>query len=142
MLNKRFFICVTGPKENRKLGKEEKIGQCVYCGKVRVLTKDHIPPKCFFAKPRPSNLITVPSCKECNLGRSKDDEYLRFVLAYRFENSNHPDVLGIVPVIHRAFKREENRAFTRSIVKDIVHLEDIYQKKENFWGKLMGIIWT
>ena len=39
---------------------------CIYCGNTEDLTKDHIPPKTLFPKPRPSNLITVPCCKNCN----------------------------------------------------------------------------
>jgi len=48
---------------------------CAYCGINIADTKDHVPPKCIFPKPRPHNLITVPSCKDCNAGASKDEEY-------------------------------------------------------------------
>jgi len=47
--------------------RKNKIGICVYCGKKLPLTKDHIPPKNLYSKPRPSNLITVPCCEKCNL---------------------------------------------------------------------------
>ena len=48
--------------------------QCAYCGSEEATTRDHVPPKCLFIDPLPSNLITVPSCQGCQ-GLSKDDEY-------------------------------------------------------------------
>ncbi len=48
---------------------------CAYCGEVRRLTRDHIPPKNIFPKPRSNDTITVPCCEECREGWSKDDEY-------------------------------------------------------------------
>lgn len=47
---------------------------CVFCGIEKATTKDHIPPKGIFVKPRPSNLITVPACVKCNGGSSGLDE--------------------------------------------------------------------
>jgi len=53
---------------------------CFNCGKPAT-TRDHIPPKNLFAKPRPSNLITVPACLTCNNNTKKDDEYFRLAVA-------------------------------------------------------------
>jgi len=53
---------------------------CYLCGKKNATTRDHIPPSCLFIKPKPSDLITVPSCKDCNQYFSKDDEYFRALL--------------------------------------------------------------
>ena len=46
------------------------LGPCVYCGRKRRLTLDHVPPQNLFAKPRPTP--TVPSCAPCNSGSSLD----------------------------------------------------------------------
>ena len=54
---------------------------CAICGKIAEITKDHIPPKGIFPKPRPSNLITVPCCFECNNSASKYDELFRVYLS-------------------------------------------------------------
>lgn len=51
--------------------------QCVYCGIKDPATKDHVPPKCIFLKPLPTDLITVPSCEKCQ-GLAKDDEYFAY----------------------------------------------------------------
>lgn len=53
---------------------------CIYCG-AEATTKDHIPPKSFFIKPAPNNLITVPSCLSCNNSFSNNEEYTRTILA-------------------------------------------------------------
>ncbi len=39
---------------------------CTYCGTTGSLTRDHLPARSLFKKPRPSSLITVPSCLPCN----------------------------------------------------------------------------
>jgi hypothetical protein len=53
---------------------------CVYCGKEAV-TRDHAIPRCLLEKPFPPNLPTVPSCRECNGGYSKDEEYFLAIMA-------------------------------------------------------------
>jgi hypothetical protein len=54
---------------------------CAICGINEATTSDHLPPKSIFPKPRPSNLITVPSCNECNNSASGLDEIFRLYLA-------------------------------------------------------------
>ncbi len=56
---------------------------------------EHIPPKCFFPKAKDTphgenlrvQLLTVPSCDEHNSSKSKDDEYVCFVVSFHFENN-------------------------------------------------------
>lgn len=53
---------------------------CVLCGKRPATTKDHVPPKTIFLKPRPNDMIKVPSCFSCNNDGSKaDEEFSLFV---------------------------------------------------------------
>lgn len=62
----------------RDLGTAQNGGSsrlCTYCRLRPAETDDHVPPKCLFPQPRPSNLITVPSCGICNQGASADEEY-------------------------------------------------------------------
>lgn len=54
---------------------------CAICGKRPATTVDHVPPKGIFAKPRPTNLITVPACFHCNHVASKNDEKFRVYLS-------------------------------------------------------------
>jgi hypothetical protein len=53
---------------------------CVYCGKGAT-TRDHVIPRCLLEKPYPSDLPTVPSCRACNEGYSKDEEYFLAIMA-------------------------------------------------------------
>ena len=56
-------------------------GLCPVCQKEALLTRDHVPPDGLFLPPKPSNLITVRTCRECNDGSKLDDEYFRICLA-------------------------------------------------------------
>lgn len=64
---------------------------CVYCG-GDATTRDHVPPKSIFFGTR-KNLVTVPSCEQCNNSRSELDQSFRdfLSLATRSEASN-PDL--------------------------------------------------
>jgi hypothetical protein len=55
--------------------KPSKPKLCIYCGKPAD-TVDHIPPKALVPAPARNNIITVPACRACNNGFSKDDEFL------------------------------------------------------------------
>lgn len=63
---------------------------CVYCGKEKATTVDHVPPKCFFPKPRPHNLITVPACRRCNKEAEKDEEF--FLATFMFSEASQSRV--------------------------------------------------
>ena len=54
--------------------------RCYLCGSTQSITRDHVPPKNLFPKPRPSNLVTVPCCYKCNNRYSKEDEYFRLAV--------------------------------------------------------------
>jgi hypothetical protein len=89
---------------------------CVFCGRRRKLTRDHIPPKCLWLRgTRPSNLITVPACKSCNLGTSGDDEYLRLVLVANREAAVHHAAKNLWPSVIRSLNRPVARAFFETV---------------------------
>jgi len=52
---------------------------CFCCGEPAT-TAEHVPPKCLFPRPRPTDLITVPACRDCNSGSKLDDEYFRLLI--------------------------------------------------------------
>lgn len=68
--------------------------KCIYCGNKKAIEKDHIPPKSFFSRPRPSNLITVPSCSNCNREFGKKDEIVRNLLTSFDTTEIHPAVIN------------------------------------------------
>ena len=64
-------------KQYKMKRKQEKKGICPLCGNVEYLTREHIPPRNLFLRPRPKNTITVWTCKQCNSGYALDEEYFR-----------------------------------------------------------------
>lgn len=59
------------------MAKVRSSAECVICGEVKPLTREHVPPKNLFLSPRPTNTITVRLCESCNHGYHLDDEYFR-----------------------------------------------------------------
>lgn len=90
--------------------------KCIYCGAAEATTRDHIPPKSLYGKPRPSGLITVPSCEDCNRGFSLDDEYFRTVLALKEKAGDHPDAQFASKVAIRALRKPRKRGFAQAIL--------------------------
>ena len=90
---------------------------CVYCG-GDADTDDHVPPKNLFRSPRPSTLITVPSCTPCNLGKSKDDEYFRMMIAFRHD-VDHPDAAAARDSALRSLDRHEASRFRAAFLSAV-----------------------
>lgn len=97
-------------------------------------SNDHIPPKNLFPSPRPSNLITVPSCKECNQKASDDDEYFRLVLSIRSDTSEHPDVSKNMDKLIRSLQKPEKKGF-RGLLLDSLSRVDSYTPAGIYLGK-------
>lgn len=91
---------------------------CAYCG-APAETKDHIPPKCLFAKPKPSNLITVPSCQRCNLSDSGDDEYFRLMLSLKHDVYPHQDITKMWPRILDKLAKPQKTGLRLSVLSNI-----------------------
>ena len=57
---------------------------CYLCGAALIpgenRTKDHVPPVGLFPSPLPDNLITVRACRDCNQGKSGDEEFFRMLV--------------------------------------------------------------
>ena len=74
---------------------ERRVGECVYCGERRTLSRDHVPPANLFSTPRPSNLVTVPCCDACNNAASKDDEYFRLAITAGIDPTKFPNEFNL-----------------------------------------------
>ena len=68
---------------------KQKKKLCVYCRSPKDLTRDHIPPRSFFPAPRPTDLITVPCCRECHEEFTENDAYLRNYLIFSPQCRGH-----------------------------------------------------
>ncbi len=99
--------------------KGKSSGICAYCGQTKPVTFDHVPPKNLFPKPRPSNLITVPICNECNRGTSLDDEYFRLVVSMEIRAAQHPAAQRVLPSVYRSMERPEARGLKITLLNRI-----------------------
>ena len=54
--------------------------RCSYCF-GEATTRDHVIARCLLEKPYPPNLLTIPSCRECNSRFKRDEEYFLAVMA-------------------------------------------------------------
>ncbi len=120
--------------------KTKSRGACVFCGQRRVVTRDHIPPSCLFGKKGnlPSDLITVPACKRCNLQTSGDDEYLRLVLAASEEASGHPTAQTLLSPISRSLNRPEGPGFA-NLVFDSLTTVNAYTRSGIYFGAMPAL---
>ncbi|MBI5804556.1 hypothetical protein HZA73_00770 [candidate division TA06 bacterium] len=101
---------------------------CIYCGKPAT-TSDHLPPKCFFPKPYPPNLVTVPCCFECNKSFSTDEDYTRLVFATSRSIISNNEI-GV--------KLWEQKAH-KTLSKNHKLASEIYQQFKSidvYWGKI------
>jgi hypothetical protein len=65
--------------------------RCYLCGSRDGLTRDHVPPKGLFPKPRPTNLPTIACCFRCNNGAAKDVEYFRLATSLLLNRNKQGD---------------------------------------------------
>lgn len=85
--------------------RKNKTGTCALCGDACIVTREHVPPKCLFLKPRPSNTITVPLCENCNHSYHLDDEYFRVMVSTALEPNKQQWDLWTEKVIGSSFLR-------------------------------------
>ena len=93
-----------GIAHGRGLVASRKQRTCVYCG-ATAGTRDHVPPRCLLEEPLPQNLVTVPSCRECNDAFSLDEQYLQVVIA---SVGHTPELMAKVDkggIVDRALER-------------------------------------
>ncbi len=96
----------------RKRSRNQAQATCYMCD-MPATSREHVPPKCFFpeqkdfgrAKDYRRNLMSVPSCDLHNSEKSKDDEYLQFVITSHFENN---------PIAQKQFSTKIMRAVKRN----------------------------
>jgi hypothetical protein len=96
---------------------ERTDGQCVYCGVVGPITRDHVPPENLFPEPRPTNLITVPACEACNNGFKLDDEYFRLAIMTGIDGDALPRELDHSIKAIKKLADPRKRLFAKKMLK-------------------------
>src|SRR5437667_5094676 len=86
----------------------------------RMITFRH---KIYFLLHAQTNLITVPSCDECNGGSSKDDEYFRLWLVSRENTKGHPARDTVFPTMQRSLRRKAAPSFAKAFWRKLTPAE-------------------
>jgi hypothetical protein len=109
---------------------------CVHCGTPSDLTRDHVPPKCFFPKPLPSNLITVPACARCNQGMGLDEEH--FLATVMFGEAGISATGKNLWSEKLSRMHEKNRGLRKRIARAMSYA-DVFSKGGIYLGRRMTI---
>lgn len=99
--------------------RKKKKGTCVYCGFQGPVTDDHVPPRSFYPKAPPKNLITVPSCETCNKTFAKDDDYARLVLTTAEGALGNASRNELIPIVKRFAERAESKRILRTVYESL-----------------------
>lgn len=102
-----------------KASPSAKESVCAYCGKYGPVSRDHIPPKNLFPKPRTADLITVPACEQCHSGSSKDDDYFRAALLTSELFEGNPEAERSMNELQRSLSERKGRRFLSLLVSSI-----------------------
>jgi HNH endonuclease len=101
----------------------DDIRECAYCGSTANLTRDHIPPKSLFNRPRPSNLITVDACRTCNASFEVDDEYFWLTTSSRAGQRQNGEAVAASIRAVQHISREQAAGFRSAFLASIGSVE-------------------
>ncbi len=90
--------------------------ECVYCGKIKEVSREHVIPKCLFKHPYPPNLITVQACDDCNNAKSLNDDFLRDFLVCDIFGNESPLAREIFHTKMLSSTRQNSSVIARSTV--------------------------
>jgi hypothetical protein len=97
--------------------RHSRLQECVYCPSTANLTDEHAPAKLIFPEPRPSDLITVKACLDCNQAGSKDAEYFRVCLCLNPLAKDMPSVVALKPTVQRSLQRPQAQRFKNRLLQ-------------------------
>lgn len=99
---------------------------CTYCDEIGD-SKDHVPPKLLFPKPR-SEMITVPACLRCNQKFARDDEYAHLVISLDRRAGSHGAIKRHLPKVLKSLQRKESDGFKGLVLNTF---KEVYLQEDN-----------
>lgn len=109
---------------------------CTYCGERIGTTRDHVPPKSLFAKPRP-NLVTVPCCEQCQKSQSLDDEYFVRMISMKRDTVDNPSAREARDSALRSLTKPSKRRFATNLLGSIREIS-LYSPSGIYLGEQMS----
>ena len=110
-------------------------GICALCGKEEYLTREHVPQKNLFLKPRPKNTITVWTCKPCNANYTLDEEYFRIYITAGASPDSESGRLWNKKVVNSTFLRSPALRQKLSDGMDVIQQYHKFNPLKDFDGK-------
>lgn len=104
---------------------------CIYCGKPAG-TREHIPARNLFNNTTNVPFITVPSCRDCNSGFQKDEEYFRQLLVSILYDQTPSATYHMNNAVSRSIKRKPALGLQMFSQMSLV---DFYSKGGIYLGK-------
>lgn len=93
---------------------KKKIRICAYCGICKASEREHVFTKSMFSEENRENLITVPTCPECNDTFQRDEEYFRLMMSVAYPSfAGSKSAKTLWPTIQRMLKRPKSRPFVQ-----------------------------
>jgi hypothetical protein len=86
---------------------------------------DHVPPANLFEKGQKSDPVTVPCCRRCNNGASKEDQYFLVYLALRQDARQKIEHDRLWAKMLRTLKRREASKFRQKITSGIRFVQPV-----------------
>ena len=80
-------------------------------------TRDHVPPEGLFCDPKPSNLVTVPCCYECNNSHSAADEQFRALTALQLGANDAGRKIAMDKVFGSTMKKARQPNFFKALAQ-------------------------
>ena len=118
------------------VGKSQEL--CIYCEKRNSTRRgDHVPPRILFPDPKPSSLITVPCCSECNQSFQKDDEFFTLHITTNVDVRSNQAALEVQKKLLRSLGHEKATGFRRSFLDSIENIQ-VYSQNGIFLGYWPG----
>jgi hypothetical protein len=86
---------------------------------------DHVPPENLFETGHKSDLVTVPCCRRCNNGASKEDQYFLVYLALRQDARQKAEHDRLWAKMLRTLKRQPASKFRQNITSGIRFVQPV-----------------
>jgi hypothetical protein len=118
------------------VNREHRKPVCTYCGQRAGTTRDHIPPKSLFGKPRPT-LVTVPCCEQCRGSQSLDDEYFVRMISMKSDTADNPSASAARDSALRSLTKPAKRGFANALLGTTKDLP-VYSPSGIYLGQKMS----
>jgi hypothetical protein len=78
---------------------------------------DHVPPENLFETGQKGNLVTVPSCRQCNNAASREGQYFLVYLALRRDAKQKPEHEKVLSYSPKAYSEAVSRKDTETLLR-------------------------